>query len=128
LTMKNWKPMIELMKRNEPLYMAYLLKEQVSDIFDRENIQSALIGLGFWFRNVKTAGLEPFIDVMETIRKYHYGIVNCFRHRLTNAGSEGFNTKITIIKRRAYGFADLDYFKLKLFQACGILKSAIGSR
>ncbi|MBM4249119.1 MAG: ISL3 family transposase [Euryarchaeota archaeon] len=114
----------KLMKKNETLYIAYLLKEQVSDIFDRENVHSALIRLGLWFRNVRTSALEPFINVMETIRRYYYGIANYFRHQLTNAGSEGFNTKINIIKRRAYGFADLDYFKLKIFQACGILKSA----
>jgi transposase len=118
----------KLMKKNENLYIAYLLKEQVSDIFDRENVQSALTRLGLWFRNVKTAGLEPFIDAMETIREYYYGVANYFRYRLTNAGSEGFNTKINIIKRRAYGFADLEYFKLKIFQACGILKSTSGSR
>ena len=117
-----------LMKKNEKLYMGYLLKEQISDIFDRENIQSALIRLGLWFRNVITAGLDPFIDAMETIRNYYYGVANYFRYRLTNAGSEGFNTKINIIKRRAYGFADLDYFKLKIFQACGILKSVSSSR
>ena len=43
-------------------------------------------------------------------------------HHLTNAGSEGFNTKINIIRRKAYGFWDLDYFMLKIYQACGVMK------
>jgi len=33
--------------------------------------------------------------------------------------SEGFNNKINVIKRAAYGFRDLDYFILKIRQACG---------
>ena len=32
--------------------------------------------------------------------------------------TEGFNTKITVIKRRAYGFRDLEYFKLNILQSC----------
>ena len=52
---------------------------------------------------------------------YGYGIANYFKYRLTNVASEAFNTKINIIKRRAYGFHDLEYFKLKILQACGRL-------
>ena len=43
-------------------------------------------------------------------------------YKVTNAGSEGFNNKINVIKRRAYGFSDLEYFKLKIFQSCGIIR------
>jgi transposase len=59
--------------------------------------------------------------VVKTIKAYSYGIANYFKYRLSNAASEGFNTKINIIKRRAYGFHDLEYFKLKILQACGRL-------
>jgi len=31
---------------------------------------------------------------------------------------EGVNNKIKVIKRKAYGFHDLRYFTLKIFQAC----------
>jgi transposase len=48
-----------------------------------------------------------------------YGIHNYFKHKLTNAGSEGFNNKINVIKRAAYGFQDIEYFKLKILQQCG---------
>ncbi|MFH1408465.1 MAG: transposase, partial [Nanoarchaeota archaeon] len=54
------------------------------------------------------------------IKNYIYGILNYFHYKITNAQSEGFNNKINIIKRRAYGFRDLDYFKYKILQNCGL--------
>jgi transposase len=110
-----------LMAENERLYQAYLLKEQALDIFEERDEATALQRLKRWFENVKAANLSPFDAVVKTITAYLDGIVNYFRYRLTNAASEAFNTKINIIKRRAYGFRDLDYFKLKILQACGRL-------
>jgi transposase len=110
-----------LMTENERLYQAYLLKEQALDIFDEKDEVTALQRLIRWFENVKEANLAPFDTVVKTITSYLDGIVNYFKHRLTNAASEAFNTKINIIKRRAYGFHDLDYFKLKILHACGRL-------
>lgn len=108
-----------LMKTNEPLYQAYLLKEQALDIFDEENLFEAMTRFATWIKNVAKSGLEQFMSVVKTIKRYFFGIINYFRYRVTNAASEGFNTKITVIKRRAYGFRDLEYFKLKILQSCG---------
>jgi len=113
----------DLMKVNKQLYQAYLLKEQILDILDEENLKEALKRLDKWFRNVTKAKFVEFLDVMNTLKKYFYGVVNFFKHHLTNAASEGFNTKINVIKRRAYGFRDLEYFKLKILQSCGIFSS-----
>jgi len=112
----------KLMKLNENLYKGYLLKEQISDILDEKELGGAISRLEQWIRNVMDSGIEPFIKCVKTIRHYFYGIANYFRHHVTNAGSEGFNTKINIIRRKAYGYSDLDYFILKIFQACGVMK------
>jgi len=108
-----------LMKQNNTLYVAYLLKEQGLDIFDEDNPISGIARLYKWMENIVTAGIEEFEKVIGTIKNYFYGIVNYFKYQITNAASEGFNTKITVIKRRAYGFKDLEYFKLKILQSCG---------
>jgi len=118
LDKRNQETLRDLMKENEKLYQAYLLKEQVLDIFDEEDEKTALKRLDKWFENVEKAGLEQFKAVVKTIRSYFYGIMNYFKHRLTNAASEAFNNKINVIKRRAYGFQDLEYFMLKILQSC----------
>ncbi len=56
---------------------------------------------------------------MKTIENYLYGIHNYFKHKITNAAREGFNSKIGLIKRRAYGYRDIEYFMLKIIKLCG---------
>jgi len=111
----------DIMENNEQLYKAYLLKEQISDIFDENSYSAAMQRIERWKDNVNESEISPFKTVLKTFKRYGYGISNYFIHHLTNAGSEGFNTKINIIRRKAYGFWDLDYFMLKIFQACGVM-------
>jgi len=108
-----------LMQSNEKLYKAYLLKEQVLSIFDDKTSSFEQIKERFeaWFSNILSNQLEEFYAVVDTIRHYFYGVLNYFRYGMTNAIAEGFNTKINIIKRRAYGFRDLEYFMLKIYQS-----------
>ena len=110
-----------LMKKNKPLYKAYLLKEHLSNILDGFDLATAVNRLEGWFKNIDSSKLEPFQKCAETIRNHLYGVLNYFRHLVTNAGSEGLNNKINLIKRRAYGYTDIDYFKMKIFQACGVI-------
>jgi len=122
LTGNQQEQLQQLMEQNQPLYKGYLLKEQISDIFDEESYSQAMQRLQQWIENVQESGLSTFKPVLKTFKRYSYGIQNYFLHHLTNAGSEGFNTKINIIRRKAYGFWDLDYFMLKIFQGCGVMK------
>ena len=111
----------DLMALNNNLYAAYILKEQALDIFDETNEQTALHRFKKWLENIRLAGIEQFEQAAKRIENYMYGILNYFKYRLTNAQSEGFNNKINVIKRRAYGFRDLEYFKLKILQTCGLV-------
>lgn len=72
-----------LMKRNKTVYKSYLLKEQLSNILDELELDVAVSRLNAWFRNVEKAGIQQF-------RNYLYGILNYFKHRVTNAASEAF--------------------------------------
>jgi transposase len=122
LNEKQRERLSELMRNNDTLYKSYLLKEQISDIFDEKDYENALKRLNEWTDNVFESEIEPFKKMIKTLRKYFYGIRNYFKHKVTNAASEGFNTKINIVRRRAYGFWDIDYFILKIFQTCGVMK------
>ena len=105
----------QLMQQNQTLYQAYLLKEQGLAVFDEKDSEPAL---DTWIDNIQKSGLAPFQEVIKTIQHYRYGIDNYFIHRETNGQSEGFNNKINVLKRRAYGYRDLEYFKLKIIQTC----------
>jgi transposase len=121
---KNLKPrqkeeLKNLMQNNEKLYKTYLLKEQVLSIFDDKTSTFEQIKerLKTWFENVLSNELEELYDVVNTIRTHLHGVLNYFRYGMTNAIAEGFNTKINVIKRRAYGFRDVEYFMLKIYQS-----------
>ena len=116
---KDIESLEQLLNSNEPLYKAYVLKEEIADIYDDVNAESEIVRLEQWFQNVIDSGCEEFLPVVSMIQSYLYGIHNYFKHKLTNAGSEGFNNKINVIKRAAYGFRDIEYFKLKILQQCG---------
>ncbi|CAJ36557.1 ISL3-like element ISArch13 family transposase [Methanocella arvoryzae] len=108
----------ELLELNQPLYKAYLLKEQLLDILDARYQNHAMLRLQTWKENVESSGLEEFQALVRTLDRYMYGVTALFKHHITNAGSEGFNTKINIIKRRSYGLQDLEYFMLKILTIC----------
>lgn len=117
---ENEKETIDALKeKNDTLYTAYLLKEQALDIFDEQGRKSATARFETWFANVALSGVTQFDAVVATIKRYSYGIMNYFKHHVTNAGAEGINNKINVIKRKAYGYRDLEYFMLKILQSCG---------
>ena len=80
---KNLKPhqeeTIEYLKdTNTHLYEAYLLKEQVLDIFDELDPLVAMRRLIRWFANVRQVKMTAFDAVINTIQHYLYGIMNYF--------------------------------------------------
>jgi len=101
------------------LTKAYILKEQLLHILDEYDWQLAEQRLVTWKKNVLDSGVQEFEKLLKTLDNYMYGILNYFKYHLTNAGSEGFNNKINLIKRRAYGYHDIEYFKLKIQKICG---------
>jgi len=117
---KQRESLSDLLQQNEVLYIGYLLKEQISDIFEEICEGRAAERLETWFENVSKSNLKPFMACVKTIKRYFYGIKNYFKYRVTNAPSEGFNNKINVIKRKAYGYRDLDYFALKIYQSMGV--------
>jgi len=50
-------------------------------------------------------------------------IKNYFLHRVSSALSEGVNNVIKMVKRRAFGYKNMEYFRLKITQVCGYLNS-----
>jgi transposase len=65
--------------------------------------------------------LESFVALAESFTRKMQYILNWFKKKISSAISEGFNNKIKRLKRMAYGYKDIDYFRLKIHQHCGLL-------
>jgi len=111
----------KLCKLNDPIYKGILLKESFLQVYDCENKEKATKHLMDWIEEAYNSSLEPFKGlVLKMIDKSQY-ILNWFDKKISSAISEGFNNKIKRLKRMAYGYKDIEYFKLKIHQHCGLL-------
>ena len=110
-----------LCKINQPIYRGMLLKESFLQTYECENIEQAREHLYEWIDQALFSGLEPFFELAcSVLNKVEY-ILNWFKKKISSAISEGFNNKIKRLKRIAYGYRDIEYFKLKIHQHCGYL-------
>jgi transposase len=107
--------LMELMEVNEPLYAAYLLKEDLRTFWSQPNEQSGAVFLEAWITQASSFNLPHFSKLAETLQRHRPELLSYFRHRISTGPLEGLNNKIKVLKRQAYGFRDQFYFKLRLF-------------
>jgi len=104
LTRKQKQKLSEVQRTNAPLYRAYLLKETLAKALDYKQPARAERALREWLAWASHSKLPPFVKTARTIRKHFERILAYVRERLTNGIVEGFNNKLRMIARRAYGY------------------------
>jgi transposase len=88
---------------NARLYRAYLLKEQLRQIYQLPADQAERL-LDRWLAWARRSRLPAFVKLARTIRQQQPGILAAIQHGLSNARIEQINTQIRLIARRAFGF------------------------
>jgi transposase len=88
---------------NAPLYHAYLLKEQLRQVFAPGGAER-VTRLDLWLDTAAASGLQPFTDLARRMHRYRDDIANALTHNLSNARVEALNTKIRLLTRIAFGF------------------------
>ena len=88
---------------NQPIYRAYLLKEQLRDVFKHVGVQARNI-LDDWLAWASRSKLESFVKLARSIRRNRPAIDAVLEHRLSNARVEAANTKLKLLTRLAFGF------------------------
>ena len=106
---------------NEPIYKAMLLKESFLRVYDYESPEEAQGYLEGWIKDALASAVETFRIIALSFRDKLQYIINWFRKKISSAISEGINNKIKRLKRMAYGYKDVEYFRLKIHQHCGLL-------
>jgi len=121
LTTNQTNYLTRLCQINEPIYKAMLLKESFLEVYNCSQPEEAQKHLETWIKNALSSTIDTFKIIAESFsRKLQY-IVNWFKKKISSAISEGINNKIKRLKRMAYGYKDVEYFKLKIHQHCGLL-------
>ena len=104
----------EALKMNEPLAVAYYLKEDLRQIWSQPDKDTAERVLDDWIARARASGVGPLARIAATLAGYRFGILAWYDHRITSGPMEGTNNKIKTLKRQAYGFRDQEFFKLRI--------------
>ena len=107
----------ELLALNETINTVMILKETLKHIWTYRSRTWAAKALDYWCslaRSINHTSLNAFAKMLE---RHRYGILNHCSYAIHTGKLEGVNNKIKVIKRKAYGFHDLRYFTLKIYQA-----------
>jgi transposase len=97
---------------NTPLMQAYVLKEDMRQIWAKRNKSSATVSLNSWLKTCRATGEPLLMKLADSIEKHKYGILNWYTFPINSGRIEGINNKIKLLKRSAFGFRDIPFFKL----------------
>ena len=104
----------ELFQSSTVLEFAYSFKEDLMQIYESNLTDKAgLRKMKKWLTHARIF----FPSIADTLEKHLPEIANYFLSRTTSGVTEGINTKIKLIPRQSYGFADFKSMRKKLL-AC----------
>lgn len=114
----------ELHRDNYHLITLELIKEGMHEFYQSTSITEArekFDQINEWID--ENSLFTHLKDWWENLNKGWETLKNYFRYPASSALSEGMNNVIKTIKKRAYGYKNMQYFKLKILQVCGYLNS-----
>ena len=87
--------------------------------FERPYEKPARAALLKLMERARQSALEPLQRMAGTLRRWFEPISRYIRHRYTNGMTEGFNNKIKLIQRRAYGLRNEHNRRKRILADCG---------
>lgn len=105
-----------LLKANRRLNTAYLLRESFDQVWDYKSEAWARRFFENWKAQLRWQRLQPYEKFAAMIERPWDGIAAYCKpeNKVALGFVEGFNNKIRVIQRRAYGPRDEEYLKLKI--------------
>ncbi len=90
-------------KVNHQLYRAYLIKEQLRQVFVLKGEEGKQL-LDRWLGWARRCRIPAFVELAKRITRHRAAIDATLEHRLSNGLVESTNTKIRLLTRMAFGF------------------------
>ncbi len=99
---------------NKPLATAYYLKEELKLLWGQKDKHGAKVFMGQWVAMAMASGIKIVKIFAKTLLKHRDGVFAWYVHKTSTGKLEGTNNKIKVMKRLAYGYRDMEFFKLKI--------------
>ena len=106
--------LMRALRLNQPLAIAYYLKEDLRQIWWQPDKRTARRVLRDWLARARASGIRMLAQFADTLEEHQEGVLNYYDYKISTGPLEGTNTKIQLMKRQAYGFRDPVFFKLKI--------------
>jgi transposase len=104
----------EALRINKPLATAYYLKEDLRLLWDQPDKATASAFLKDWMARAEASGVRMLQGFAKTLAAHRQGLLAYYDFPISTGPLEGTNTKIRVLQRQAYGFRDIEFFKLKI--------------
>ena len=105
-----------LIQANQTLSTVYTLKEQLQALWSAPDEATMRHALNQWCDLARATNISPLHRYAKMLESHADGICAYARFQLTTARIEAGNVAIGMIRKRARGLLDQDYFKLKIRQ------------
>ena len=121
LTDARMEEMIHLTSLNLKTSQAWMHKEDFEEFWNQETPEMGAAFLDWWHASAMSSKLPPIERVAKTIKAHAEHLLNYFLYRITNAVSEGLNSKIQNLKSAARGFRSFANYRTRILFFCGKL-------
>jgi transposase len=106
---------------------AWSLKENFRHFWECEDLETASLTFTGWYGWATRCQLKPIIQVAKMLKRHLEGLMSYITHRITNAISEGFNSRIQSLKSAARGFRKFENYRTRILFFCGDLDLSLDS-
>ena len=123
LTEKQNTKLADLLRYNLRTVRAYLLKEELTLLWEQPTPEAADTFLKDWTFRAMRSRIEPVKKIAQMLRRHQPLILNWFRAQgqLSSGAVEGMNNKLKVITRSSYGFRTFKAAQMALYHKMGKL-------
>jgi transposase len=98
---------------------AWAIKETLRDFWTYIYPKCAEKYFTAWYFWATHSRLTPIIEAARTLKRHLPNLLTYFKHWITNATSEGINSKIQTLKLMACGYRNREHYKTAILFQCG---------
>ena len=100
---------------------AYYHRLQFLEFWQCKDILEAQRHFTQWYQEARRSQLGPIKKVAATLKEHLSGLLQYFKHRITNAVTEAFNSTIQSLKASARGFRNFEHYRTRILFFLGSL-------
>lgn len=104
--------------RSPVLYAVHTALQDIRTVYDQQSPENGKALLQEWIQGYLHSSVPAVRKIARSIVRWQSAIESYFIYRYTNARIEGTHNKIKVLKRRAYGYRNIQRFATRIRLEC----------